>query len=215
MIPQTTAISNIKLPILKKEEYDIWAMEMEHYLEYIDNDVGKERLKYFLLMAIPKEHMRRFHGMDDAKEIWEAIRTSKIYQGAPKTISVLPKLLLLFHKSKVSNNKVKSGFQESYSSFTPSILLQPMYPEKEVSCRQIAIDCYSNEEVRIRKQEGEFLVDGKTPVEKVQQKGDTYGKRIEILSINNRSWEAKKNSREIRWGLLTMVKGLSKFRRTY
>ncbi|GJX60416.1 hypothetical protein Tco_0291806 [Tanacetum coccineum] len=36
MIPQTTAISNIKLPILKKEEYDIWAMEMEHYLEYID-----------------------------------------------------------------------------------------------------------------------------------------------------------------------------------
>ncbi|GKA67324.1 hypothetical protein Tco_0767132 [Tanacetum coccineum] len=27
------------------------------------------------MMAIPKEHMRRFHGMDDAKEIWEAIRT--------------------------------------------------------------------------------------------------------------------------------------------
>ncbi|GKF41313.1 retrovirus-related pol polyprotein from transposon TNT 1-94, partial [Tanacetum coccineum] len=24
-----------------KEEYDIWAMEMEHYLEYIDNDVWK------------------------------------------------------------------------------------------------------------------------------------------------------------------------------
>ncbi|GJT35532.1 hypothetical protein Tco_0925951 [Tanacetum coccineum] len=36
-----TTISNIKLPILKKEEYDIWAMEMEHYLEYIDNDVWK------------------------------------------------------------------------------------------------------------------------------------------------------------------------------
>ncbi|GJR48656.1 ribonuclease H-like domain-containing protein [Tanacetum coccineum] len=111
VIPQTTAISNIKLPILKKEEYDIWAMEMEHYLEYIDNDawkviqngnskkristgkdgvirilppvtaaeiqaVEKERkAKNILLMAIPKEHMRRFHGMDDAKEIWEAIRT--------------------------------------------------------------------------------------------------------------------------------------------
>ncbi|GJU22566.1 hypothetical protein Tco_1155908 [Tanacetum coccineum] len=26
-------------------------------------------------MAIPKEHLRRFHGMDDAKKIWEAIRT--------------------------------------------------------------------------------------------------------------------------------------------
>ncbi|GKA35469.1 hypothetical protein Tco_0721960 [Tanacetum coccineum] len=76
VIPQTTAISNIKLPILKKEEYDIWAMEMEHYLEYIDNDVWKERkAKNILLMAIPKEHMRRFHGINDAKEIWEAIRT--------------------------------------------------------------------------------------------------------------------------------------------
>ncbi|GJT58463.1 putative ribonuclease H-like domain-containing protein [Tanacetum coccineum] len=67
VIPQTTAISNIKLPILKKEEYDIWAMEME--------DSEKGRLRIILLYAIPKEHMRRFHGMDDAKEIWEAIRT--------------------------------------------------------------------------------------------------------------------------------------------
>ncbi|GKC31712.1 hypothetical protein Tco_1039006 [Tanacetum coccineum] len=109
--PQTTAISNIKIPILKKEEYDIWAMEMEHYLEYIDNEVWKviqngnskkristgkdgivrilspvtaaeiqavekeRKAKNILLMAIPKEHMRSFHGMDDAKEIWEAIRT--------------------------------------------------------------------------------------------------------------------------------------------
>ncbi|GJZ33729.1 hypothetical protein Tco_0579165 [Tanacetum coccineum] len=43
LIPTTTTISNIKLPILKKEEYDIWAMEMEHYLEYIDNDVWKDK----------------------------------------------------------------------------------------------------------------------------------------------------------------------------
>ena len=101
----TTTTSNIKLPILKKEEYDIWAMEMEHYLEYIDNDVwkviqngnskkrisvGKDRTvrvippvsaakiyvvekerkaRTILLMVVPKEHLRRFHGMDDAKEI--------------------------------------------------------------------------------------------------------------------------------------------------
>ncbi|GJT90831.1 hypothetical protein Tco_1079676 [Tanacetum coccineum] len=111
LTPTTTTISNIKLPILKKEEYAIWAMEMEHYLEYIDNDVWKviqngnskkristrkdgvvrilppvspveihavkkERKEItILLMAIPKEHLRRFYGMDDAKEIWEAIRT--------------------------------------------------------------------------------------------------------------------------------------------
>ncbi|GJT82436.1 transposase, MuDR, MULE transposase domain protein [Tanacetum coccineum] len=40
------------------------------------HDVEKERkARTILLMAIPKEHLRRFHGMDDAKEIWEAIRT--------------------------------------------------------------------------------------------------------------------------------------------
>ncbi|GKF26455.1 hypothetical protein Tco_0082349, partial [Tanacetum coccineum] len=38
--------------------------------------VEKEsKARTILLMAIPKEHLRRFHGMDDAKEIWEAIRT--------------------------------------------------------------------------------------------------------------------------------------------
>ncbi|GKB69983.1 hypothetical protein Tco_0931395 [Tanacetum coccineum] len=105
IIPTTTTISNIKLPFLKKEEYDIWAMEMEHYLEYIDNKVWKviqngnskkristgkdgvirvlppvsaseiqavekeRKARTILLMAIPKEHLRRFHGMDDAIEI--------------------------------------------------------------------------------------------------------------------------------------------------
>ncbi|GKB70235.1 hypothetical protein Tco_0931647 [Tanacetum coccineum] len=117
VIPQITVILNIKLPILEKEEYDIWAMEMEHYLEYINNEVWKvilngnskkristgkdgvirillpltaaeiqaiekeRKAKNILLMAIPKEHMRRFHGMDDAKEIWEAIRTRRVKKG--------------------------------------------------------------------------------------------------------------------------------------
>ncbi|GJS18846.1 hypothetical protein Tco_0413318 [Tanacetum coccineum] len=32
--PQT--VSTIKLPILKKGEYDIWAMKIEHYLAHTD-----------------------------------------------------------------------------------------------------------------------------------------------------------------------------------
>ncbi|GJV27678.1 ribonuclease H-like domain-containing protein [Tanacetum coccineum] len=79
----TTAISNIKLPILKKEEYDIWSMEMEHYLEILPpvsaaeiHAVEKERkARNILLMAIPKDHLQRFHAMNDTKEIWEAIST--------------------------------------------------------------------------------------------------------------------------------------------
>ncbi|GKD49105.1 hypothetical protein Tco_1278081 [Tanacetum coccineum] len=91
----------------------VWYMghKMDHYLEYINNDVWKviqngnskkristgkdgvirvlppvfaveihvvkkeRKARTIILMAIPKEHLRRFHGMDDAKEIWEAIRT--------------------------------------------------------------------------------------------------------------------------------------------
>ncbi|GKA76091.1 hypothetical protein Tco_0782469 [Tanacetum coccineum] len=149
VIPQTTAILNIKLPILKKEEYDIWAMEMEHYLEYIDNDVWKviqngnskkristrkdgvirilppvtaaeiqavekeRKAKNILLMAIPKEHMRRFHGMDDAKEIWEAIRTSS--EGLEKGYDRFQQLLsqLEAHGAEVSTKDANHKFLRS------------------------------------------------------------------------------------------------------
>ncbi|GJW78153.1 reverse transcriptase domain-containing protein [Tanacetum coccineum] len=35
------SLGSSMLVLALKEEYDIWAMEMEHYLEYIDNDVWK------------------------------------------------------------------------------------------------------------------------------------------------------------------------------
>ncbi|GJX51077.1 putative ribonuclease H-like domain-containing protein, partial [Tanacetum coccineum] len=100
----TNTLSNIKLPVLQKDDYDTWAMEMEHYLEYIDNEVwkviqngnskkrvtkGKDGVyrvlpsttqeeqfaeekerkdRTLLLMAIPKDHLRRSQCHDDAKE---------------------------------------------------------------------------------------------------------------------------------------------------
>ncbi|GJU03483.1 retrovirus-related pol polyprotein from transposon TNT 1-94 [Tanacetum coccineum] len=70
VIPQTTVILNIKLPILKKEEYDIWAMEMEHYLEYIDNDVWKviqnENSKKRILTGKDGVLREYFHQFTDA-----------------------------------------------------------------------------------------------------------------------------------------------------
>ncbi|GJW41615.1 hypothetical protein Tco_0067460 [Tanacetum coccineum] len=80
VIPQTTAISNIKLPILKKEEISTGKDGVIRILPPVTaaeiQTVEKERkAKNILLMVIPKEHMRRFHAMDDAKEIWKAIRT--------------------------------------------------------------------------------------------------------------------------------------------
>ncbi|GJX24412.1 putative ribonuclease H-like domain-containing protein [Tanacetum coccineum] len=104
-------VSTIKLPTLKKGEYDIWAMKIEHYLahtdypiwEVIQNGNGpvsvttdtagqikilppktaeeivarerERRARTTLLMAIPEDHLAKFHKMTDAKEIWNAIKS--------------------------------------------------------------------------------------------------------------------------------------------
>ncbi|GJU23560.1 hypothetical protein Tco_1156902 [Tanacetum coccineum] len=104
-------VSTIKLPILKKGEYDIWAMKMEHYLAHTDYPIweviqrgnglvsvstdtnglikvlppktAKEILarererkaRTTLLMALPEDHLAKFHKMTDAKEMWEAIKS--------------------------------------------------------------------------------------------------------------------------------------------
>nr|GEU55739.1 ribonuclease H-like domain-containing protein [Tanacetum cinerariifolium] len=68
----------------QKGEYDIWAMKMEHYLGHTDYPIweviqkGNERerkARTTLLMAIPKDHLAKFHKITDAKEIWEAIKS--------------------------------------------------------------------------------------------------------------------------------------------
>ncbi|GJW95316.1 putative ribonuclease H-like domain-containing protein [Tanacetum coccineum] len=104
-------VSTIKLPILKKGEYDIWAMKLEHYLAHTDypiweviqngngpvsvttdtsgqikilppksaeDIVARERerkARTTLLMAIPEDHLAKFHKMTDAKEMWNAIKS--------------------------------------------------------------------------------------------------------------------------------------------
>ncbi|GJS57193.1 hypothetical protein Tco_0651977 [Tanacetum coccineum] len=108
-VPHT--MSTIKLPILKKGEYDIWSMKMEHYLAYTDYPIWeviqkgngpvsittdtqwivkvlplrtveealareKERkARTTLLMALPEDHLAKFHKMTDAKEMWDAIKS--------------------------------------------------------------------------------------------------------------------------------------------
>ncbi|GKB35967.1 ribonuclease H-like domain-containing protein [Tanacetum coccineum] len=104
-------VSTIKLPILKKGEYDIWAMKMEHYLAHtyypiweviqrgngpvsVSTDTNgqikvlppktakeifarerKRKERTTLLMAIPEDHLAKFHKITDAKEMLEAIKS--------------------------------------------------------------------------------------------------------------------------------------------
>ncbi|GKC57997.1 hypothetical protein Tco_1085595, partial [Tanacetum coccineum] len=79
--PHTVSI--IKLPLLKKGEYDIWAIKMEHYLAHTDYPIweviqkgnGPRKARTTLLMALPEDHLAMFHKMTDAKEMWEAIKS--------------------------------------------------------------------------------------------------------------------------------------------
>ncbi|GKA64533.1 hypothetical protein Tco_0764240 [Tanacetum coccineum] len=86
-------VSTIKLPILKKGEYDIWAMKMEYYFAHTDYPIclikvlpsktaeeilARERerkARTTLLMALPEDHLAKLHKMTDAKEMWEAIKS--------------------------------------------------------------------------------------------------------------------------------------------
>ncbi|GJV69669.1 hypothetical protein Tco_1485178 [Tanacetum coccineum] len=63
------------------KEYDIWAREMEHYLELqltmkyerFKLLERKGRLRISADWPLPRTYGGRFHGMDDAKRDWEAI----------------------------------------------------------------------------------------------------------------------------------------------
>ncbi|GJR79871.1 putative ribonuclease H-like domain-containing protein [Tanacetum coccineum] len=121
-------ISQISNSILKKEEYDIWAMEMEHYLEYIDNDVWKKfkllkkkgRLIIIVLMgAIPKEHIENFHGMDGFKVFWEAIKTNRVGKGFDRFHYYIPVEALVLKFTEDANHKFSQIFAPCMKSKVP------------------------------------------------------------------------------------------------
>ncbi|GJS17330.1 hypothetical protein Tco_0411802, partial [Tanacetum coccineum] len=144
LTPTTTTISNIKLPILKKEEILPPVSPVEIH------DVEKKRkARTILLMAIPKEHLRRFHGMDDAKEIWEAIMTSS--EGLENGYDRFQQLLsqLEAHGAEVSIEDAKHKFLRSLPPAW-SNLEMTMRTKPDVDTLSIN-DLYSN--LRVFKQE--------------------------------------------------------------
>ncbi|GJS47182.1 putative ribonuclease H-like domain-containing protein [Tanacetum coccineum] len=76
----TQTVSALKLPVLKTGDYDLWRMRMEQYLTHTDYALwelarkNELKAKSTLLLAIPDEHLLKFHGIKDAKTLWEAIK---------------------------------------------------------------------------------------------------------------------------------------------
>ncbi|GJR76747.1 ribonuclease H-like domain-containing protein [Tanacetum coccineum] len=215
VIPQTTAISNIKLPILKKEEYDIWAMEMEHYLEYIDNEVwkviqngnSKKRIstgKDVGFMAFTKEHIEiDFMDWMMQKRIWEAIRT-RLVEGLEKGYDKFQQLLsqLEAHGAEVSTEDANHKFLRSLPpacTCTPSTSSTNV-PEKEV------LAGFADEEGEFRGMEKPPVVSTKISLNVFSirhntghllgkySKGDTWMEEERVLILStSRSWEQEMN----------------------
>ncbi|GJX26996.1 hypothetical protein Tco_0233292 [Tanacetum coccineum] len=147
-------VSTIKLPILKKGEYDIWAMKMEHYLahtdypiwEVIQNGNGpvsittdtqgqikvlpprtaeeilarerERKARTTLLMALPEDHLAKFHKMTDAKEMWDAIKSRFGGNDESKKMQKFQSLLsqLEIHGAGVSIEDANQKFLRSLPS---------------------------------------------------------------------------------------------------
>ncbi|GJR51594.1 hypothetical protein Tco_1402115 [Tanacetum coccineum] len=142
-------LSTIKLLILKKGEYDIWAMKMEHSLSHTDYPIweviqkGKgsvsvstdtngvinvlplktakeilarereRKARTTLLMALPEDHLAKFHKMTDAKEMWEAIKSR--FSGNDESKKMQKYILKQqFESFSVSNSE---GLHKGYDRF--------------------------------------------------------------------------------------------------
>ncbi|GJW31769.1 putative ribonuclease H-like domain-containing protein [Tanacetum coccineum] len=117
-------------------------LEMEHYLEYIDNEVWK-------VIQNGNSKKRISTGKDGVIQVLSPVTAAEIQavekgglakkdilvfeqeiQGAPKPSSSAQNVAFV-SQSKSSTNKVKSGFSGAYSSCTPSTSSTNV-PEKEV-----------------------------------------------------------------------------------
>ncbi|GJU55408.1 putative ribonuclease H-like domain-containing protein [Tanacetum coccineum] len=103
-IPPTSSVTALRIPMIKKGEYDLWSMKMRQYIAITDHilwDIitngdqattdpasssapktslaanarrNNEKALNILLSAIPDRHLLSFHDATDAKTLWSAIK---------------------------------------------------------------------------------------------------------------------------------------------
>ncbi|GJT62185.1 hypothetical protein Tco_1005718 [Tanacetum coccineum] len=112
-------VSTIKLPILKKGEYDIWAIKMEHCLahtnypiwEVIQKGLVRERerkARTILLMALPEDHLQISQN-DNAKDIWEAYKSRYWWQMMKKDMQEEPKCNVTVDGEKMLTGQLRGA----------------------------------------------------------------------------------------------------------
>ncbi|GJR55133.1 putative ribonuclease H-like domain-containing protein [Tanacetum coccineum] len=116
--PTPHTVSTIKLPILKKREYDIWAMKMEHYLAHTDYPIWEVIQNWNGPDAIKS----RFGGNEESKKMQKYILKQQFEgfsvsnrEGHHKSYDMFQSLLsqLEIHGAGVSNEDANQKFLRS------------------------------------------------------------------------------------------------------
>ncbi|GJV05908.1 ribonuclease H-like domain-containing protein [Tanacetum coccineum] len=103
-------------------------------------DEKERKARTLLLMAVPKDHLRRFHGMDDAKEIWAAIRHESLEKGYDRFQKLLSQLDAL--GASVSDEDANHKFLRSLPPAWDSLAMT-MRTKKNIDTLSID-DLYNN-----------------------------------------------------------------------
>ncbi|GJZ62618.1 hypothetical protein Tco_0618755 [Tanacetum coccineum] len=137
LIPTATTISNIKLLILKNEEYDIWAIKdgVVRILPPVSaaeiHAVEKERkARTILLMAIPKEQMQKAvlkqHWKPMVPKYQLRMQITSFSDLCPQLEQLL--LQLEAHGAEVSTEDANHNF---LPSLPPTLVKSAMYKENQ------------------------------------------------------------------------------------
>ncbi|GKA03306.1 hypothetical protein Tco_0676087 [Tanacetum coccineum] len=92
-IPPTSSVTALRIPIIKKGEYDLWSMKMRQYIAITDHilwDIitNGNQTTQILILHLP-QHLLQFHDAVDAKismeshksKIWEETKHQRRWQG--------------------------------------------------------------------------------------------------------------------------------------
>ncbi|GJW01740.1 putative ribonuclease H-like domain-containing protein [Tanacetum coccineum] len=102
----TVSNNNAKFPYLKKDKYEVWAMKMEYWITNNDMHIWKRESKArtTLLQSIPDDHVADFHYMDDARDIWNAVKAR--FGGNVESKKMRKSMLKLTHTVRLRRDEL-------------------------------------------------------------------------------------------------------------
>ncbi|GKD87109.1 hypothetical protein Tco_1358263 [Tanacetum coccineum] len=218
-IPPTSSVTALRIPMIKKGEYDLWSMKMRQYIAITDHilwDIitngdqattdpasssapktslaanarrNNEKALNILLSAIPDRHLLSFHDAADARTLWSAI---KARFGGNEASKKMQKNLL---KQQFETFTIGSReeLDSAYERFQNILSMLELYDAK-VSHED------AMEEIDIRWQLGHFARECRfAKYQENRANGRKEKKIVAIEDSNSKALVATDNNEEIDW----------------